>query len=74
MSASGTLAGAEGVLCEQARRPRVKGMPWRAINMMVYLIQHDARHRGQITALARALGHRLSSDDVMNIWEWKKLS
>lgn len=55
-------------------RPRVKGMSRRAVNMMIYLIQHDAHHRGQITMLAREVGHRLSSDDVMKVWGWKKLS
>ena len=55
-------------------RPRVKGMPRRTVNMMIYLIQHDAHHRGQICALARALGHRLSKDDVMRIWGWKSLT
>lgn len=55
-------------------RPRVKGMPRRAVNMIVYLIQHDAHHRGQISILARDLGHRLSRDEVMKIWGWKKLN
>ena len=54
-------------------RPRVKRMPRRTVNMMIYLIQHDAHHRGQICALARTLGHRLSKDDVMRIWGWKSL-
>jgi hypothetical protein len=45
-------------------------MPRRTVNMMIYLIQHDA----QICALARALGHRLSKDDVMRIWGWKSLT
>lgn len=53
---------------------RVKGMPRRAVNMMIYLIQHDARHRGQICVLARTLGHRLSKEDVMRIWGWKSLT
>jgi uncharacterized damage-inducible protein DinB len=44
------------------------------VNIMIYLIQHDAHHRGQICALARALGHRLSQDDVMRIWGWKSLT
>lgn len=52
---------------------RIKGLPRRTVNMMVYLIQHDAHHRGQICMMARALGHRLWKDDVMRIWGWKKL-
>ena len=52
---------------------RVKKMPRRVVNMMIYLVQHDAHHRGQICSLARALGHRLSKEDVMRIWGWKRL-
>jgi uncharacterized damage-inducible protein DinB len=52
---------------------RVKGMPRRSVNMMLYMVQHEAYHRGQISTLARALGYRLSKDDVMRMWGWKKL-
>ena len=55
-------------------RPRVKGMPRRAVNMLAYLMQHDAHHRGQITTLARQFGHRFSGADVMRIWGWKKMT
>jgi len=56
-----------------ARQARVKGMPRRAINMLAYLIQHDAHHRGQICILARDLGHEFKSEDTMRIWGWKVL-
>ncbi len=52
---------------------KVKRMPRRPLNMMLCLVQHDTHHRGQICMLARALGHRLSQDDVMRIWGWKRL-
>jgi uncharacterized damage-inducible protein DinB len=52
---------------------RIKGIPRRTVNMMVYLIQHDTHHRGQICMLARAAGHRFSKDDIMRLWGWKKL-
>jgi uncharacterized damage-inducible protein DinB len=57
-----------------SRRARVKGMPRRAINMLAYLMQHDAHHRGQICMLARALGHEFSGDDTMRLWGWKAIS
>ena len=57
-----------------ARQARVKGMPRRAINMLAYLIQHDAHHRGQICVLARDLGHKFPSEDTMRFWGWKAIA
>jgi uncharacterized damage-inducible protein DinB len=48
-------------------------MPRRVVNMLMYLVQHDAHHRGQITSLARDLGHEFASQDVMRIWGWKAM-
>ena len=53
---------------------RAKGLPRRTINMMMYLTQHDAHHRGQVIMRARELGHAFSSDDVMRIWGWKRMT
>lgn len=55
------------------RHARVKGMPRRVVDMLVYLLQHDAHHRGQICTLARELGHEFRSEDMTRIWGWKKL-
>jgi uncharacterized damage-inducible protein DinB len=56
-----------------SRQARVKGMPRRAVDMLVYLIQHDAHHRGQVCVLARDLGHAFSGDDTMRLWGWKAI-
>lgn len=55
------------------RQPRVKGTPRRTVDLITYLMQHDAHHRGQICVLVRNLGAELSADDVMRIWGWKAL-
>jgi uncharacterized damage-inducible protein DinB len=48
-------------------------MPRRIVNMLLYLIQHDAHHRGQIFSLAKSLGHEFHTEDVMRVWGWKAL-
>ena len=55
-------------------KARIKGMPRRSVNMMTYLVEHDAHHRGQIMLRARELGHAFSGEDVMRIWGWKRMS
>jgi uncharacterized damage-inducible protein DinB len=57
-----------------ARQTRVKGMPRRVVNMVLYLMQHDAHHRGQIFTLAKSLGHEFRTEDVMRVWGWKALT
>ena len=56
-----------------AGQARVKGMPRRAVNMLAYLMQHDAHHRGQIVTLAKDLGHEFRGDEMMRLWGWKAL-
>jgi hypothetical protein len=45
----------------------LKGIPRRGIDMLTYLMQHDADHRGQLCMLARAFGREFS-DDTMRLW------
>lgn len=54
-------------------RTRVPGQPRRLVDMLTYLMQHDAHHRGQITMLAHGFGHRLSGTDTARLWGWSKL-
>jgi uncharacterized damage-inducible protein DinB len=42
-----------------ARQMRVKGTPRRLVNMLVYLMLHDAHHRGQISATEPCRASRL---------------
>ena len=37
-----------------------------------YLIAHDAHHRGQMTMLARQVGHPLPQKAMFGMWEWGK--
>ena len=57
----------------RARQARVKGMPRRAVDMLTYLVQHDAHHRGQICMVARDLGHEFAPDEMTRIWGWKAM-
>lgn len=56
-----------------AGKPRVTGQPRRVVNMLMYLMQHDAHHRGQIFMIAKGLGHEFRDEDVTRVWGWKAL-
>ena len=49
---------------------RVKGFRPDVAGFLGYLIAHDAHHRGQITMLARQLGHPLPQKAMFAMWEW----
>ena len=49
---------------------RVKGFRPDVAGFLGYLISHDAHHRGQITMLARQLGHPISQKAMFGMWEW----
>jgi uncharacterized damage-inducible protein DinB len=54
-------------------RSRVSGQSRRLVDMLTYLLQHDAHHRGQITMRVADLGGEFASDDMARVWGWKKL-
>jgi len=49
---------------------RIKGFRPDVAGFLGYLISHDAHHRGQITMLARQLGHPLPQKTMFGMWEW----
>lgn len=49
---------------------RIKGFRPDVAGFVGYLIAHDAHHRGQITMLARQVGHPISQKTMFGIWEW----
>jgi uncharacterized damage-inducible protein DinB len=48
----------------------VKSFKPDAVSFFGYLLAHDAHHRGQITMLARQLGHPVSQSVMFGMWEW----
>jgi uncharacterized damage-inducible protein DinB len=49
---------------------RIKGFRPDVAGFLGYLIAHDAHHRGQITMLARQIGHPLPQKAMFGMWEW----
>ncbi len=49
---------------------RVKGFRPDVAAFFGYLIAHDAHHRGQVTMLARQIGHSLPQKAMFGMWEW----
>lgn len=49
---------------------RVKGFRPDVAVFFGYLIAHDAHHRGQVTMLARQIGHSLPQKAMFGMWEW----
>jgi uncharacterized damage-inducible protein DinB len=48
--------------------------PWPAgMEMLCYMIAHEAHHRGQVCMLAHQLGFRLPNAVMSGIWNWEKL-
>jgi uncharacterized damage-inducible protein DinB len=48
----------------------IRGFKPDAGSFLAYLLAHDAHHRGQITMLARQVGHPVSQSAGYGLWEW----
>ncbi len=49
---------------------KIKSFKPDVVSFFGYLVAHDAHHRGQITMLARQLGHPISQSAMFGLWEW----
>jgi uncharacterized damage-inducible protein DinB len=49
---------------------RVKGFKPDVGSFLAYLFAHEGHHRGQITMLARQVGHPVSQSAMFGLWEW----
>jgi uncharacterized damage-inducible protein DinB len=48
--------------------------PWRVgLEMLCYMISHEAHHRGQVCMLAHQLGFPLPKEVASGLWNWEKL-
>lgn len=58
------------ILAAALETGQVKGFKPDAAGFLAYLISHDAHHRGQMTSLARRLGHPVPQSVTFGMWEW----
>ena len=70
-----SAAAIEGLLTKALEDPsgRVPGFKPDVINFIAYLIAHDSHHRGQISMLARQVGHGIPAKAGFALWEWGTL-
>jgi uncharacterized damage-inducible protein DinB len=48
--------------------------PWPAgVEMLCYMLSHEAHHRGQVCMLAHQLGFPLPIEVMSGLWNWEKL-
>ena len=49
-----------------------QNFPTDLVHFLTYFVAHEAHHRGQLSMLARQLGHRLPTEVTAGLWQWKK--
>ena len=54
----------------QTEEGRIRDFKPNVAHFVAYLISHEAHHRGQITQLARALGHAVDQKTMFGMWQW----
>jgi uncharacterized damage-inducible protein DinB len=48
--------------------------PWPVgMEMLCYMVAHEAHHRGQVCMLAHQLGYALTKQVTSDLWNWEKL-
>ena len=48
--------------------------PWPVgVEMLCYMLSHEAHHRGQVCMLARQLGFPLPTEVTSGLWNWEKV-
>ena len=48
--------------------------PWPVgVEMLCYMLAHEAHHRGQVGMLAHQMGYPLTGEAAYGIWNWEKL-
>jgi len=50
---------------------KVKGFGEDLTAFVMYLVSHDAHHRGQILLTLRLAGHRLDAKVAYGLWDWR---
>jgi uncharacterized damage-inducible protein DinB len=53
---------------------KIVGSPHRAAEFLAYYMVHDAHHRGQIVQQARLLGHPITQQTMIGMWQWSTRS
>jgi uncharacterized damage-inducible protein DinB len=68
------LAEALGAARVETFRRDSWAQPWPAgVEMLCYMLAHEAHHRGQVCMLAHQLGFPLPNEVAYGIWNWEKL-
>jgi uncharacterized damage-inducible protein DinB len=50
------------------------GRPWPVgVEMLCYMLAHEAHHRGQVFMLAHQVGFPLPNEAMSGIWNWEKI-